>query len=176
MNKTIAFIKQKTKEAGINQRCLALMIGTPYQEINMYLNGKRSIPLRTSLAIDQALKLEKGTIAKMQLQEEIEGTKMKDNDKIKKKILRKIKENGGFWSYDGIPENIDDDSIIENGLMFLELEDMDLLFSRWNKAKIKKVWKERLVSQNKRLNILNFILAVKVFKQNKPKKFLSWAS
>ena len=43
----------------------------------------------------------------------------------------------------------------------------------WSKAHIKRVWKERLVSQGKRMNVLNYILAVKLFGINNPDKYIS---
>ena len=88
-------------------------------------------------------------------------------------IMEKIKNNGGFWSYSGLPEHMDDDSVIEASLVHLDLEDLPLLFGIWSKAHIKKVWKERLVSQGKRMNIHNYILAVKLFAIENPDKYLS---
>ena len=88
-------------------------------------------------------------------------------------ILEKIKANGGFWSYCGfIPTSLDDDSVIEAALVHLDLEDLPLLLEIWDKAHIKRVWKDRLVSQGKRMNILNYILAVKFFDIQNPDEYL----
>lgn len=94
-------------------------------------------------------------------------------EKIKQTILEKIKANGGFWSYCGfIPTSLDDDSVIEAALVHLDLEDLPLLLEIWDKAHIKRVWKDRLVSQGKRMNILNYILAVKFFDIQNPDEYL----
>ena len=87
-------------------------------------------------------------------------------------ILEKVKANGGFWSYQGIPESLDDDAVIEAALVHLDLEDLPLLFGIWSKAHIKRVWKERLVSQGKRMNIRNYTLAVNFLEIRNPEEYL----
>ena len=98
---------------------------------------------------------------------------MESKQDKKLKIMKKIKDNGGFWSYSGIPEHLDDDSVIEASLIHLDLEDIPMLYGIWSKAHIRKVWKERLVSQGNRMNILNYILAVKLFAINNPDKYIA---
>ena len=88
-------------------------------------------------------------------------------------IMEKVKAAGGLWSYQDIPEHLDDDSIIEAALVHLDLEDMPMLLQIWSRAHIKRVWKERLVSQGRRMNILNYILAVKVFKVKHPDNYIA---
>ncbi len=101
----------------------------------------------------------------MQLDYEIsnnEGARLPSS--AKREILRKVKENGGLWSYDGIPESFSDDDIIEEGLRHLDFEDMHLLFELWSFSHIKRVWKQRLVSEGKRSNIINTLLGILYFK------------
>lgn len=95
---------------------------------------------------------------------------------IKKKrwlILKKIKANGGLWSYQGIPDKLPDDDVIEAALVHLDLEDLHLLHEVWSKIRIERVWKERLLSQGDRMEILNFILAVKFFAIPNPDEYIS---
>ncbi len=88
-------------------------------------------------------------------------------------ILEKTKANGGFWSYCGfIPTSLDDDSVIEAALVHLDLEDLPLLLEIWDKAHIKRVWKDRLVCQGKRMNIRNYSLAVNFFEIRNPEQYL----
>ena len=87
-------------------------------------------------------------------------------------ILQKIRAKGGFWSYRGIPEDIDDDSVIEAALVHFNIEDLPLLLELWSKDHIKQVWKERLVSQGKRMNIRNYTLAVIFFEIKNPERYL----
>ena len=71
------------------------------------------------------------------------------------------------------PSLSNNDSIIEAALVHMELEDLPLLLKLWSKSHLKRVWKERLVSQGKRMNILNYILSVKLFGVKHPDNYLS---
>lgn len=160
-------IKQQLKIKKISQRDLSIMIGMPYQNLSSALNGKRNIPARYSIFIDRILGFKEGYIEEKQSKETI-LKEIKQNIKSpyqinKKVILQKIKDNGGFWSYNSIPEKLQDDEIIEEALIHLDFEDMYLLFQTWSRAHVKKVWKERLIPQGKRLNILNSLLAILIF-------------
>lgn len=171
------YLNKLIDKKALNQRDVAIIAGIPYQELNMFMTGKRRIPLKKSLILDKVLDLPQGTIARKQLENDIvnETKNMKYYD-IKKKLIEAIKDNGGFWSYNSPPYELDDDSIIEAALIHLPFEKMDLLEGCWSKSKIKKVWKQRLLTQGKRMNILNFLLALKIFNIKEPQKYISrWA-
>ena len=161
-------IRNRLDELNISQTELAVRVGEHIQTISAILCGKREITIPLSVRLDQELGFTPGTLAIAQTQllvkKELEGKQMESKQEKKLLIMEKIKNNGGFWSYSGIPEHLDDDSVIEASLVHLDLEDLPLLFGIWSKAHIKKIWKERLVSQGKRMDILNYILAVKLFK------------
>lgn len=171
-------IENEMLKQRLNQRDLAALTGISYQELNMFLTGKRSIPTRKAIIIDKVLMLPAGYIARSQLEEEIQKEmKHINEDNRKQQLIAKIKENGGFWSYSSTPNDLDDESVIEAALIHLPFEEMPLLKSCWSKSTIKKVWKERLLTQGKRMNILNFLLAVKVFRIKEPLNYLQkWAS
>ena len=162
-------IRGRIAELGISQTELAARVGEHFQTISAIINGKREATISLSVRIDEALDLPSGTIALAQTSEK-QTESMKEKRHI---ILEKIKANGGFWSYQGIPDSLDDDAVIEAALVHLDLEDLPLLLGIWSKAHIKRVWKERLVSQGKRMNVLNYILAVKLFGINNPDKYIS---
>lgn len=170
-------IKGRITELGISQMELAARVGEHFQTISAIINGKREATIPLSVRIDEALGLPSGTIALAQTRYQVEkevNEKQSENMKEKRHIiLVKIKANGGFWSYQGIPDSLDDDAVIEAALVHLDLEDLPLLLGIWSRAHIKRVWKERLVSQGKRMNILNYILAVKLFGINNPDKYIS---
>ena len=81
----------------------------------------------------------------------------------KKAILQKIKANGGFWSYNSIPQKLNDDEIIEEALRHLDFEDMDEIFTLWSKAHIKRIWKNKMLSEGERLKSLNTLLGILFF-------------
>lgn len=169
-------IRTELERNRMSQAELAHKAGEHTQTISAIMCGSRAMTIALSLKLDTALGLEPGTLALAQTRFQIALEEQRKHKNIierqKLVILRKIKANGGLWSYDGIPKKLDEDSIIEEALLHLDLEDMPLIFQLWSRAHIKRIWKEKLVSQGSRLNILNFILAVKVFAVNDPDKYL----
>ncbi len=174
---TIEMIADRLAGMGINRTELASRCGEHIQTVSAILNGRRDIPLALSIRMDDVLGFAPGTIAQAQTSElvekEIKRMQFQDMQKKRMELLEKIKAAGGFWSYQGIPEHLPDDAVIEAALVYLDLEDMPLLFQIWSKSRIRKVWKECLVSQGRRMNILNFILATKVFHINHPDNYLT---
>lgn len=170
-------IHEQLEHKGMSQAELAHKVGEHTQTLSAIVRGTRAMTIPLSLKLDMTLGLDPGTLALAQTRFQVEKEMRqahKDMFLIQKhRILEKIKTNGGLWSYDGIPDNLDEDAIIEAALMHLDLEDMTLIFQIWSRSHVKRVWKERMVSQGSRLNILNYILAVKVFTVNNPDKYLS---
>lgn len=170
-------IRQRIAELNISQTELAVRVGEHFQTLSAILNGKREMTVPLSLRLDEELGFQPGTLAVAQtrylVSKELGNKKMESKQDKRLKIMKKIKDNGGFWSYNGIPKHLDDDSVIESSLIHLDLEDIPMLYEIWSKAHIKKVWKERLVSQGDRMSILNYILAVKLFAINNPDKYIS---
>ena len=170
-------IMEKMSQLGVSQVELASRCRAHVQTISAVLKGQRDITIPLSLKIDAALGLEQGTVAvaqtEYQISVEARRQKVHDMKSRKMEILKKIKIAGGLWSYRGIPENLDDDSIIEAALVHMDLEDMPMLLEIWSKSHLKQVWKERLVSQGSRMNVLNYILAVKFFGVHHPDNYLA---
>ena len=170
-------IRDRLAELNISQTELAVRVGEHAQTLSAILCGKREMTIPLSVRLDEELGFEPGTLAVAQtrflVEKELSNKKMESKDEKRMMIMQKIKDNGGFWSYSGIPQTMDDDSVIEASLVHLDLEDLPLLLGIWSKAHIKKVWKERLVSQGKRMDILNYILAVKLFAINNPDKYIT---
>lgn len=170
-------IRDRAASLGISQVELASRCHEHAQTISAVLNGQREISIPLSVKMDAALGLEPGAVAyaqaRYQVALELQRQKDQNIQTIKKAILEKIKASGGFWSYQGIPEHLDDDSIIEAALVHMDLEELPMLLKIWSKSHLKRVWKERLVSQGKRMNILNYILSVKLFGVKHPDNYLS---
>ena len=169
-------IQERLVQISMSQAELAQKAGEHTQTISAVIKGKRAMTIPLSLKLDTALGFEPGTLAVAQTRFQVEMEERRRRRDVvhrrKRRILEKIKANGGLWSYDGIPKNLNEDAIIEAALMHLELEDMPLVFQIWSRAHVKRVWKERMVSQGSRLGVLNFILAVKVFSVHNPDKYL----
>lgn len=95
---------------------------------------------------------------------------MKDSEKYQ--VYSILNSKGCFWSYAQKNQIPDDESLIEKALIYLDFEDMHLLFAAFNVRRIKKVWRNNLVSQNQYYSVLNFLLAVFVFKVKNPQGYI----
>lgn len=170
-------VRERMAQLGISQVELANRCGEHVQTISAVLKGQRDITIPLSVKVDAALGFEMGTVAfaqaKYLVAMEVQRQKVQDMQSRKMAILEKVKAAGGLWSYRGIPEHLDDDSIIEAALAHMDLEDLPMLLGIWSKSHLKRVWKERMVSQGKRMNILNYILAVKLFGVKHPDIYLA---
>lgn len=172
-----SIIRERLKQTGMSQAELAQKVNEHSQTLSSVIRGTRALTVSLSLRLDAVLGFDPGTLAVAQTRYQVEREQERARKQLLqsqiRSILKKIKANGGLWSYDGIPDNMDEDAIIEAALMHLDLEDMPSLFKIWSRSHIKKVWKERMVSQGARLGILNYILAVKIFYVNNPNHYLS---
>lgn len=91
----------------------------------------------------------------------------------KRHIFELLKKKGAFWSYRYVPGEIpSDDVLMEKGLLFLDFENMPLLFDVYGYDRLKRFWRKNLVSQGYSLNIINYLLAVLFFKVKRPDSYL----
>lgn len=86
-------------------------------------------------------------------------------------LLTALNEAKVFWSYDHI-DSISDEDIIENVLLYLDIEQIDMLFSLYSFSDIKKVWESRLIIQEPYFSGLNRILALLYFNINDPDVYI----
>lgn len=92
---------------------------------------------------------------------------------VKSDLLAKLKQEKRFWSYneDSINE-ISDEMLIEKTLLYLDLEEIDLLFLVYPFKKIKQVWLEHLVPKEDYLYTLNRFFAWYYFKAKCPDTYI----
>ena len=63
---------------------------------------------------------------------------MKDN--VRQQLFRKLKKENCFWSYDvSKMKSISDEALIEHVMLYLDIEDIDKLFSLFGFKKVKRV-------------------------------------
>lgn len=88
---------------------------------------------------------------------------MKQQPAHKKQFLvDKLMEQNAFWSYDGqaIKKSVvSDEFLIENVLLYLDIPEINRLFSMYPKEQIRQVWIEKLLPQGEYLFNLNKLLA-----------------
>ena len=93
-------------------------------------------------------------------------------DNRKRALWRRLEKAGCAWSYAKNPKVIDDELLVEKALIYLEFEDMHLLRDIYPMQYLKRVWRERLVSQGAYYDIVNWLLAAMFFKISNPDKYL----
>ncbi|MDR0828775.1 MAG: hypothetical protein LBN95_01495 [Prevotellaceae bacterium] len=92
---------------------------------------------------------------------------MKDN--IKQYLLKKLKAENTFWSFDKDSlQSLSDWNLIKYSLIYLDLDDIKCLFSIFSKKLIKKVWIEELIPQGDYLKNMNLCFALLFFNAKRP--------
>ena len=88
-------------------------------------------------------------------------------------LVSKLVSNNRFWSFDMNRSNaIPDDILIEKTLVYLDIEDINLLFRLYPHKKIKQVWLDRIAIQGAYFNRLNNLLAWMYFGIKNPDRYL----
>jgi len=101
---------------------------------------------------------------------------LKENkNKLRQSLFRKLKRENAFWSYN--PEsvtlrNCGDEALIYNTLIHLDIEEINQLFSIYDKSKIQEVWEMELCIQGDFYRRLNKFLAYCYFNIDNPKKYI----
>ena len=88
-------------------------------------------------------------------------------------LISKLIKTKRFWSYD-VSNNtaIPDEILIEKTLIYLDIDDINLLFSIYPYKKIKQVWLERIAIQGAFFVRLNRFLAWMYFHIKNPDRYL----
>jgi len=86
-------------------------------------------------------------------------------------LIQKLIGCNSFWSFK-IPQEIPDDVLIEKTLIYLDLEDINLLFTLFSSKKIKRVWRSRVVTQGDYYHTLNKLLAWMYFDIKNPDRYI----
>jgi hypothetical protein len=95
--------------------------------------------------------------------------------KVKRSLFEQLKEENAFWSYDSnsvILDNMCDEQLIALTLRFLDLAEIEQLFSIYSYKKIKDAWKKILVPEGEYLYTLNRFFAWYYFKAKNPDAYL----
>ena len=94
-----------------------------------------------------------------------------ENEKL---ILTKnLIERNSFWSYEVCQNTpIPDDILIEKTLIYLDIDDINKLFTLFPRKRIKQVWRSRMVIQGDYYKRLNKLLAWMYFDIKNPDRYL----
>ena len=96
-----------------------------------------------------------------------------DNKQIHNLLVIKLQKYHVFWSYDNINiEQISDEVLIANVLLYLDIDDIINLFKLFPKRKIQQVWKEKMLSQEPMYHGLNRLFAFLFFDIKNPDRYI----
>lgn len=92
---------------------------------------------------------------------------------IKIELVNRLIAEHCFWSYKDVSvNNISDEMLIEKTLIYLDMDEINKLFSIFSFKKIKKVWIDNMIPQQEYLYTLNRFLAWYFFKVKSPDAYL----
>ena len=93
----------------------------------------------------------------------------------KKLFFKHLQKENAFWSNDPASvslENMNDDLFIEKVMLYLDIDDINRLFSIYPKSTIKKVWQTRLCPLDPYYNGLNRLFAYMYFDIKNPDRYI----
>ena len=78
---------------------------------------------------------------------------------IKPYLIEKLKQEHCLWSYENDSvQDIPDDVLVELVMLYLDIDEIDLLFQLLDYKKVKRAWIENVVAQGERYYNLNTFL------------------
>lgn len=99
------------------------------------------------------------------------------NIDIKSYLVAKLKQEHCLWSYeiDSI-HDIPNDVLVELVMLYLDIEDIDLLFQILDYKTVKRAWIENVVAQGERYYNLNRFFAWYYFHAKQPRSYVKAAA
>ncbi len=98
---------------------------------------------------------------------------MEQKEIMKSYLIGKLKEGHFLWSYDNDSiHDMPDDVLIELVLLYLDIEEIDILFKIFPYKKMKQAWIENVVAQGERYYTLNYFFAWYYFHVKCPRSYV----
>ncbi|MCU0461576.1 MAG: hypothetical protein MUF36_06130 [Bacteroidales bacterium] len=95
-----------------------------------------------------------------------------NSEKIKMDLFRKLRREKAFWYINNSSREISDKVLIEKALMYLDIGDIDTLFTIFPKKMIKDIWKELIVPQGPAYHKVNVLYAFLYFDIAHPERYI----
>ena len=96
-----------------------------------------------------------------------------DVKEIRPYLVQKLKQEHYLWSYESDSINdIPDDVLVELVMLYLDMEEIDLLFKLFDYKKVKRAWIENVVAQGERYYTLNYFFAWYYFHAKRPRSYV----
>ena len=98
---------------------------------------------------------------------------MKQEASVKPYLIEKLKQEHCWWSYDNHSiHDMPDDMLIELVMLYLDIDEINMLFSIFSYKKMKKAWIENVVAQGERYYNLNYFFAWYYFNVKRPRSYV----
>ena len=94
-------------------------------------------------------------------------------ERARQNLEKKLRKLNVFWSFN-VPPNLDipDEVLIEKVLLHLDMDEIRILISLFEKKKIKKVWIERILCQEPMYHAQNRLYAFLLFGISDPDRYI----
>ena len=88
-------------------------------------------------------------------------------------LVEKLKQGHFLWSYDNDSiHDIPDDVLVELVMLYLDIDEINLLFQLFDYNKVKRAWIENVVAQGERFYNLNYFFAWYYFHVKNPRSYV----
>ena len=92
---------------------------------------------------------------------------------IRPYLVEKLKQEHCLWSYDSDSiQDIPDDVLVELVMLYLDIDDIDLLFRLFDYKTVKRAWIDNVVAQGERYYNLNYFFAWYYFHAKQPRRYV----
>ena len=92
---------------------------------------------------------------------------------IKPFLIERLKQQHCLWSYENDSvQDIPDDVLVELVMLYLDIEEIDLLFQLYDYQKVKSAWIKNVVAQGERYYNLNYFFAWYYFHAKRPRSYV----
>jgi hypothetical protein len=95
------------------------------------------------------------------------------NSEIRAYLVDKLKDEHCFWSYNvSTVQEIPDNLLVEMVMLYLDINEINLLFQLLPFKDVKKAWLEGLVAQGEKYYLLNVFFSWYYFHIKDPKRYV----
>lgn len=98
---------------------------------------------------------------------------MIQKDAIRSHLIAKLKDEHCLWSYNQESvSDLPDNMLVELVMLYLDIDDINLLFQLLPYQRIKRAWIENVVAQGERYYTLNYFFAWYYFNAKRPRSYV----
>lgn len=92
---------------------------------------------------------------------------------IRHELLLRLKQQHCLWSYENDSvQDIPDDVLVELVMLYLDIEEINMLFQLLGYKAVKRAWIENVVAQGERYYNLNYFFAWYYFHAKQPRSYV----